>query len=101
MFDLSLAEILLVVVVVVVFMQPKDLPVVVRAIAKFIKTIRDFSHDIKQTFDDIAKEAGIDDVKETLEAEMRLIQGDDGEMYESYQIPPIEKNVKKPDDREK
>ncbi|MEQ1705856.1 MAG: hypothetical protein ABL867_07805 [Rickettsiales bacterium] len=100
MFDLSLAEILLVVVVVVVFMQPKDLPVVVRAIAKFIKTIRDFSHDIKQTFDDIAKEAGIDDVKETLEAEMRLIQGDDGEMYESYQIPPIEKNVKKPDDRE-
>lgn len=100
MFDLSLAEILLVVVVVVVFMQPKDLPVVVRAIAKFIKTIRDFSHDIKQTFDDIAKEAGIDDVKETLEAEMRLIQGDDGEMYESYQIPPIEKNVKKLDDRE-
>jgi len=100
MFDLSLAEILLVVVVVVVFMQPKDLPVVVRAIAKFIKTIRDFSHDIKQTFDDIAKEAGIDDVKETFEAEMRLIQGDDGEMYESYQIPPIEKNVKKPDARE-
>lgn len=100
MLDLSLAEILLVVVVVVVFMQPKDLPVVVRAIARFIKTIRDFSHDIKQAFEDIAKEAGIDDVKETLEAEMRLIQGDDGKMYESYQIPPIEKNAKKPDDRE-
>jgi Tat protein translocase TatB subunit len=99
MLDLSLAEILLVVVVVVVFMQPKDLPVVVRAIAKFIRTIRDFSHDIKQAFEDIAKEAGVDDIKETLEAEIRLIQGDDGKMYESYQIPSIENDIKKTDDR--
>jgi|CXWL01.1.fsa_nt_gi Tat protein translocase TatB subunit len=100
MFDLSLAEILLVVVVIVVFIQPKDLPVVVKAIAKFIKTIRDFSNDIRKAFDDIAKEAGIDDVKETLDAEMRLIKGDDGKMYESYHIPPPEKNVKKSDDAE-
>ncbi len=99
MFDLSLAEILLIVVVVVVFMQPKDLPVVVRAIARFLKMIRDFSHEIKQAFEDIAKEAGIDEVKETLEAEMRMIQGDDGKMYESYQIPSLENNVKKTDDR--
>lgn len=99
MFDLSLAEILLIVVVVVVFMQPKDLPVVVRAIARFIKMIRDFSHDIKQAFENIAKEAGVDEVKETLEAEMRMIQGDDGKMYESYQVPSLENAVKKPDDR--
>lgn len=98
MFDLSLAEILLIVIVLVVFIQPKDLPVVIRAIAKFIKSIRDFSHEVKQAFEDIAKEAGVDDVKETLEAEMRMIQGDDGKMYESYHIPPIEKDMKKPDD---
>ena len=98
MFDLSLAEILLVVVVIVVFIQPKDLPVVVKAVANFIKTIRDFSHDIRKSFDDIAKEAGIDDVKETLDTEMRLIKGDDGKMYESYQVSQLEKNVKKHDD---
>ncbi len=101
MFDLSIAEILLIIIVVVVFIQPKDLPVLVKAIARFIKTLRDFSHDIKQAFDDIAKEAGIDDVKDTLDAEMRLIKGDDGKMYEAYQVPPLEKEVKKHDNSEK
>lgn len=99
MLDLSLAEILFVIVVVVVFIQPKDLPVVVKAVAKFIKMIRDFSHDIKQAFEDIAKEAGVDDVKETLEAEIKLIKGNDGKMYESYHIPATEENIKKIDDK--
>lgn len=92
MFDLSLAEILLVVVVMVIFIEPKDLPVIVRAVARFIKTIRDFGHDIKQAFEDVAREAGIDDVKNTLETEIKLIEGDDGNMYESYQIPDIKKD---------
>ena len=101
MFDLSLAEILLIIVVAVVFIQPKDLPMLVKSIAKAIKTLRDFGHDIKQTFEDISKESGITDVKETLDAEMRLIKGDDGKIYEAYQVPQLEKDVKKHDDREK
>jgi Tat protein translocase TatB subunit len=100
MFDFSFAELLLVIVVAVVFIQPKDLPVLIKAIAKVMKTLRDFSHEVKQTFDDIAKETGISDVKETLDAEMRLIKGDDGKMYESYHISPLEKNVKKHDYKE-
>lgn len=92
MFDLSLAEILLIVVVAVVFIGPKDLPVVVRAVARFINNLREFSHEIKQAFDDLAKEAGVEDIKETLDAEVRMIQGDDGKMYESYQIPDLKKD---------
>ena len=38
-------------------------------------------------FDDLAKEAGVDDIKETLDAEMRMIEGDDGKLYESYHVP--------------
>ncbi len=98
MFDFSFAELLLVIVVTVVFIQPKDFPVVIKAIAKAMKTLRGFTHDIKQIFDDISRESGITDVKETLDAEMRLIKGDDGKMYESYQVSPLEKNVKKHDD---
>ncbi len=92
MFDLSLAEILLIVVVIVVFIQPKDIPVVVRAVARAVKGLRGFMHEVRQAFDDIAKETGVSDVKETLDAEMRMIQGDDGKMYESY-------HVKKSDDK--
>lgn len=100
MFDFSFAELLLVIVVAAVFIQPKDFPVVIKAIAKAMKTLRGFMHDIKQTFDDISRESGIADVKETLDTEMRLIKGDDGKMYESYQVPPLEKNVKNNDDSE-
>ncbi len=98
MFDLSLAELLLIIVVAVVFIGPKDLPVVVRAVARFMKHIRDFSHEIKQAFDDLAKESGVSDIRETLDAEIRLIEGDDGKMYESYHVP--EKEVKKHDQPE-
>lgn len=98
MFDLSLAEILLIIVVIVVFIQPKDLPVIVKAVARFVKTIRDFTSDLKQAFEDISKETGVGDIKETLEAEIRLIEGDDGKMYESYHVPPAKKELKKPSD---
>lgn len=84
MFDFSLAEVLLIVVVSVVFIGPKDLPVVVKAIVKIIKTLRGFANEIKHVFEEISRETGIADVKETLDAEIRLIQGDDGKMYESY-----------------
>ena len=55
-----------------------------------MKQLRDFSHEIKTAFDDLAKESGVADIKETFEAEMRMIKGDDGEMYESYHVPEIE-----------
>jgi Tat protein translocase TatB subunit len=96
MFDLSLAELLLIVVVIVVFIQPKDIPVVVRAIARAIATLRGYINEMKAAFEDIAKESGVADVRETLEAEMRMIEGDDGQMYESYHIKKPE--LKKPND---
>jgi Tat protein translocase TatB subunit len=93
MFDLSLAELLLIVVVAVVFIGPKDLPIVVRAVAKFMANLRGFSHEIKEAFDDLAKESGVSDIKETMDAEMRMIKGDDGKMYESYHVPSVEKKA--------
>lgn len=87
MFDISLAELLLIVVVAVVFIGPKDLPVVIKAVAKMLHTLRGFTNEIKQAFDDLAKEAGVDEVKKTLDAEMQMIKGDDGNMYESYHVP--------------
>jgi sec-independent protein translocase protein TatB len=80
MFDLSFAEIILIVVVAVVFLGPKELPVVVRAIARAMRYLRELAHEVRKAFDDLAKEAGADEIK----AEVRMIQGDDGQWYESY-----------------
>ena len=82
MFDLSFAEIVLVVVVAAIFIGPKDLPVVIRAIARFARAARSLAKDIRKAFDELAEESGVKDI----ENEVRMIQGDDGKMYEAYDL---------------
>lgn len=101
MFDFSLAELLLVIVVGVVFIGPKDLPVVIKAVSKAMRTLRDFSHEVKQAFEDISRESGLQETKQALETEMRLIKGDDGKYYEAYDIKHIEGMNTPPADMEK
>ena len=101
MLDFSLAELLLVIVVSVVFIGPKDLPVIIKALSKAMNTLRGFTHEIKQAFDDISRESGLHDAKETLDAEMRLIKGDDGKYYESYDIKNIDVGTATPPDTKK
>lgn len=83
MFDISLAELLLIVVVAVVLLGPKELPTVVRAVAKAMKALKGLSNEVRKMFDTLAEESGAKDI----EREVRMIQGDDGNWYESYQIP--------------
>lgn len=82
--DLSLAEILLVVVVTVVFIGPKELPAVVRAIAKAMRGMGSLTREVRKAFDDLAEESGVKEVTESVNADIRLIKGDDGKLYESY-----------------
>lgn len=85
MFDLSLGEILLVIVVAVVFIGPKELPVVVRAIAKGMRAVRGLVKEVQSAFDGLAEESGIKELKK----DIKLIQGDDGQMYESFTMPEV------------
>jgi len=85
MFDISLGEMILVVVVAVLFIGPKELPAVVRGIAKFLKALKGLSHEIRKTMDDLAKESGLKDEMDAMDHEIKMIQGDDGNWYESYQ----------------
>jgi Tat protein translocase TatB subunit len=101
MFDFSFAELLLVIVVGVVFIGPKDLPVVIKAISKAMRILRDFSHEVKQAFEDISRESGLHETKQELEAEMRMIKGDDGKYYEAYDIKHIDGISTPPADMEK
>jgi Tat protein translocase TatB subunit len=89
MFDLSFGELLLVVVVALVFIGPKELPTVVRALAKAMRALRSLAAQVQQLFDELAKESGVKDVKQTLEQDIKLIQGDDGQMYEAYDVETV------------
>lgn len=91
MFDLSLAEILLVVIVAVIFIGPDELPVVIRHVSKAARSLRSLAGELRAAFDDVSQDAGLrevsDDLSHAFRQETRLIRGDDGQMYESY--PPV------------
>lgn len=87
MFDFSFAELALIVVVAVVFIGPKELPVVIRAFAKAMRGMRSLMHEIRMAFDDLSRESGIKDAAEDIDREIRMVKGDDGNFYESYTIP--------------
>jgi Tat protein translocase TatB subunit len=84
MFDLSFAEVMLVVVVAVIFIGPKELPTVIRAIAKVMRSIRSLMNEVRGAFDGLAEESGLKETAKGIEREVRMIKGDDGQMYESY-----------------
>ncbi|MCE2927427.1 MAG: Sec-independent protein translocase protein TatB [Rickettsiales bacterium] len=86
MFDLSFAEIALILLVAVIFIGPKDIPVVIRAVSRFVRTIKGWAREIRAAFDDMAKESGLKDMADEFEGDVRMIRGDDGKWYESYDI---------------
>jgi sec-independent protein translocase protein TatB len=86
MFDLSLGEIMLVVIVAAVFIGPKEMPVVIRGIAKLMKSIRALASEIRAAFDELAKETGTKDALDEMNDSIRYIRGDDGKLYESYSL---------------
>lgn len=97
MFDLSFAEILLVVAVGVVFIGPKDMPVVLRTVAKAVAWVKGVTGEFRAAFDDLMKEAGVADeihaarrdLNREFTRETRQIQGDDGDLYEAYDIEDL------------
>ena len=89
MFDFSFAEIALVVIVAVIFIGPNELPVVIKAVAKAMRTIRSLAKELRAAFDDLSREAGLHDTADEISKEIRMIKGDDGQMYESYDHPII------------
>lgn len=84
--ELSLGEILIIAVAAVVFIGPKDMPAVIRAVAKCLRGVRAFYNEMRKGFDDLARESGLNDVSPP---DMRLIKGDDGKLYESYDLGKI------------
>jgi sec-independent protein translocase protein TatB len=83
MFDFSFAELALTVIVAVIFIGPKELPVIIKTISKLVRSFKALTSEIRGVFDDISRESGVDEIAK----EIRMIKGDDGNMYEAYDHP--------------
>lgn len=63
MIDLSWSEILVIAIVLIVVVGPKDLPRLLRSFGKTMSTVRSMAGDFRKQFDEALKEAELEDLK--------------------------------------
>ena len=68
MFDIGWSEMLVIAVVMIVVVGPKDLPKMLRTFGRTTAKMRAMAGDFRKQFDDALKEAELDDVKSTIDS---------------------------------
>jgi sec-independent protein translocase protein TatB len=72
MFDVGYSELLVIAIVLIVVVGPKDLPKMLRAFGKAMTRFRQVSGDFRRQFDDALKEAELDEVKKVIDSARSL-----------------------------
>jgi sec-independent protein translocase protein TatB len=68
MFDLSWSHILIVLVVALVVIGPKDLPRFMRMAGRWVGKARSMAHEFRRSFDEMSRQAELDELREELNA---------------------------------
>ena len=66
MFDLGLTELLLIGIVALIIVGPKDLPVLFRRVGQFVGRMKGMAREFTSAMNDAADEAGVKDVAKTM-----------------------------------
>ncbi len=77
MFDLGWAELLIVAVVALIIVGPKDLPGALRTVTGFVRQARSMAREFQRGIDEIARDSGIQDIKRDLQKSVDLGLDDD------------------------
>ncbi|WP_283194721.1 Sec-independent protein translocase protein TatB [Rhizobium sp. AN80A] len=72
MFDIGWTELLVIAVVLIVVVGPKDLPPMLRAFGKMTQRARKVAGEFRAQFDEALREADMDDVRQTLNDAQKL-----------------------------
>lgn len=72
MFDIGWTELLVIAVVLIVVVGPKDLPPMLRAFGKMTANLRKMAGEFRTQFDEALREADLDDVRKTISDAQRL-----------------------------
>jgi sec-independent protein translocase protein TatB len=72
MFDIGGWEFLVIIVVAIVVIGPKDLPATIRTVTGWIRRARELARDFQSGLDDLAREAELDGVKNDIQSGLGL-----------------------------
>ena len=109
MFGFSLAELLLVCIIALIFIRPKDLPEIAHFIGKIFYRGKAFFADLKKQFKEVEQELGLDEIKHELnrgiaEEKARLNEDEDTVIVDIYgnehRVPNTHKNALNMDSEE-
>jgi sec-independent protein translocase protein TatB len=84
MFDLSWGELMVIGTVALVVIGPKDLPVAIRTVSRFVGQARKLAREFQSGMEQMAREAGVDEMKREVN---RIASGDYDEKMKSYIDP--------------
>ena len=86
MLDIGFSELLLIAVVALVVIGPKDLPVVIRHMVKFMRELRDVYSGLKHQMHQVIEEVGLDDLKQHTSTILDL----DGKPQQAYNVQDLD-----------
>jgi sec-independent protein translocase protein TatB len=99
MFDVGLPELLVIILVALVVVGPKDLPKVVRGIARTIAKMRRMADEFMGTVNDYVRESELQELREAVEKTKRAMNGQGD--FDDLVDPTGPARKAKPDDPEK
>lgn len=86
MFGLSFAETAIILLVAIVAIGPKELPTVIRAVARTLGQVREIGREFRKNFDELAEEAEIKELRDDLMTPMPTIIDLEGNEQRTYDI---------------
>ena len=101
MFDIGWQELLVIGVVALVVIGPKDMPTAIRAVSRWAAKARALAREFQQGIDEVVREAELQDVKKNIEEVQTLDLKNEiaktvdptGEVAKSLDLSGVEKNL--------
>ena len=85
MFDIGYSELLVIAVVALIVVGPKDLPVMLRKVGQFVGKLRGMASEFRASFDEMARQSELDELRKEVEA-MRKGQFADQAAHEATNV---------------
>ena len=100
MFDIGAPEILLVAIVAILVIGPKDLPTALRLVGRWVGKARAMMNEVRSGFDTMVREAELEEMEKKWAAENERIIRESGDT-EMLPLPPSRETTLSDEDRAK
>ena len=98
MFDITSSKLLILAIVALIVVGPKDLPILLRTVGKYLGVIRRHAAEFRSQFDEAMREAELDGLKKEFENVSREVRAtlDEGSRAIDSQIEASRVNIEAP-----